>query len=67
MENPMPSSPVVPIAPTNPKDYGKRLIATYDYKATADNQLTLNKGDHLILLKKGVNGWQFGKLATTHQ
>ncbi|CAI5455524.1 unnamed protein product [Caenorhabditis angaria] len=43
----------------NPSQYGSILIVNDDFNASSGEQMTVNRGDKVILLKCGSRGWVF--------
>ncbi|EGT58137.1 hypothetical protein CAEBREN_14280 [Caenorhabditis brenneri] len=43
----------------NPSQYGSILIVNDDFNASSGEQMTVNRGDKVILLKCGNRGWVF--------
>ncbi|CAD6191064.1 unnamed protein product [Caenorhabditis auriculariae] len=48
-----------------PSQYGSILIVNDDFNASSGEQVTVNRGDKVILLKSGTRGWVYVRDAVT--
>ncbi|CAJ0609492.1 unnamed protein product [Cylicocyclus nassatus] len=69
VNRPVPQVAQVPQVPAKPagvvpplfenSDYGRVLMVTQDFNATSGEQITVNRGNKVILIKNGKRGWIF--------
>ncbi|CAB3401195.1 unnamed protein product [Caenorhabditis bovis] len=57
---------LVPSAFTSAQ-YGSILIVNEDFNATSGEQMTVNRGDKVVLLKSGTRGWVFVRDTVSNQ
>lgn len=48
-----------------PLNYIGRCIAQYDFKATRDDELSIQSGDNINIIEKRNDGWWKGELRST--
>ena len=48
-------------------DNGKLLVCVYNFHGQTSNQLSLNVGDRIVLIKCGSKGWIFAKQIDTQR
>ncbi|KAK6760587.1 hypothetical protein RB195_021884 [Necator americanus] len=63
---PKPAPSVVPPLFNN-SDYGRILTVTQDFNATSGEQITVNRGNKVVLIKNGSRGWIFIKDADSQR
>ncbi|KHJ91772.1 variant SH3 domain protein, partial [Oesophagostomum dentatum] len=62
---PKPAASVPPIFSNS--DYGRVLTVTQDFNATSGEQITVNRGNKVVLIKSGTRGWIFIKDADSQR